>query len=88
MNEDLALYKNSERFVGMVFEPFALEEIIESIKEKNSEDRPVKLYVFSYSRDAFEDNYGTDFEIEFVAMPEGLLKTYANIVAETKKEDA
>ncbi len=88
MNEDLALYKNSERFVGMVFEPFALEEIIESIKEKNSENKPVKLYVFSYSRDAFEDNYGTDFEIEFVAMPEGLLKTYANIVAEIKKEDA
>lgn len=88
VNEDLALYKNSERFVGMVFEPFALEEIIENIKEKNSENRPVKLYVFSYSRDAFEDNYGTDFEIEFVAMPEGLLKTYANIVAETKKEDA
>ncbi len=87
-NEDLALYKNSERFVGMVFEPFALEEIIESIKEKNSENKPVKLYVFSYSRDAFEDNYETDFEIEFVAMPEGLLKTYANIVAETKKEDA
>jgi len=86
-NEDLALYKNSERFVGMVFEPFALEEIIESIKEKNSENKPVKLYVFSYSRDAFEDNYETDFEIEFVAMPEGLLKTYANIVVETKKED-
>ncbi len=88
VNEDLALYKNSERFVGMVFEPFVLEEIIESIKEKNSENKPVKLYVFSYSRDAFEDNYETDFEIEFVAMPEGLLKTYANIVAETKKEDA
>lgn len=88
VNEDLALYKNSERFVGMVFEPFALEEIIESIKEKNSENMPVKLYVFSYSRDAFEDNYETDLEIEFVAMPEGLLKTYANIVAETKKEDA
>lgn len=88
VNEDLALYENSERFVGMVFEPFALEEIIESIKEKNGEDRPVKLYVFSYSRDAFEDNYETDFEIEFVAMPEGLLKTYANIIVETKKEDA
>lgn len=88
VNEDLALYENSERFVGMVFEPFALEEIIKSIKEKNSENKPVKLYVFSYSRDAFEDNYETDFEIEFVAMPEGLLKTYANIVAETKKEDA
>ena len=88
VNEDLALYKNSERFVGMVFEPFALEEIIEKIKEKNDEDKPVKLYVFSYSRDAFEDNFGTDFEIEFVAMPEGLLRTYTNIVAETKKEDA
>jgi adenine-specific DNA-methyltransferase len=88
VDEDFALYKNSERFVGMVFDPFALEEAIGKIKEKNTENLPVKLYVFSYSRDAFEDNYETDFEIEFVAMPEGLLKTYANIVTETKKEDA
>lgn len=88
VDEDFALYKNSERFVGMVFDPFALEEAIGKIKERNAENLPVKLYVFSYSRDAFEDDYETDFEIEFVAMPEGLLKTYANIVAETKKEDA
>jgi len=87
VNEDLALYKNGERFVGMVFEPFALEEIIENIKKKNVENLPAKLYVFSYSRDAFEDNFETDFEIEFVAMPEGLLKTYAHIIEEQKKED-
>ncbi len=87
VNEDLALYKSNERFVGMVFEPFALEEIIENIKEQNAENLPVKLYVFSYSRDAFEDSFGADFEIEFVAMPEGLLKTYAHIVEEQKKED-
>lgn len=87
-NEDFVLYRNSERFVGMVFEPFALEEIIEQIKEKNPDNLPTKLYVFSYSRDAFDDDFDADFEIEFVAMPEGLLKTYANIVAETKKEDA
>ena len=88
IEEDYALYRNNNRFVGMVFEPFALEEVIGKIKEKNVEKLPVKLYVFSYSRDAFEDDYDADFEIEFVAVPEGLLKTYANIVAETKKEDA
>ena len=81
------MYKNGERFVGMVFEPFALEEIIDNIKKKNVENLPAKLYVFSYSRDAFEDNFETDFEIEFVAMPEGLLKTYAHIIEEQKKED-
>lgn len=87
VNEDFALYQNAEKYVGMVFEPFSLEEVIENISEKNIEKKPVKLYVFSYSRDAFEDDYGADFEIEFVAMPEGLLKTYANIVAEQKKEE-
>lgn len=87
LNEDFALYQNAEKYVGMVFEPFSLEEVIKNIGEKNSEKKPVKLYVFSYSRDAFEDDYGMDFEIEFVAMPEGLLKTYANIVAEQKKEE-
>ena len=87
VNEDFALYESKEKYVGMVFEPFSLEEIINIIKEKNTDNRPVKLYVFSYSRDAFEDDYETDFEIEFVAMPEGILKTYANIVADIEKED-
>ena len=87
VNEDFAIYESSEKYVGLVFEPFSLEEVIANLKERNGEKRPVKLYVFSYSRDAFEDDYGTDFEIEFVAMPEGLLKTYAHIVEEQKKED-
>lgn len=87
VNEDFAIYESNEKYVGLVFEPFLLEEVITDLKERNEEKRPVKLYVFSYSRDAFEDDYGADFEIEFVAMPEGLLKTYAHIVEEQKKED-
>lgn len=87
INEDFAIYESNEKYVGLVFEPFLLEEVITDLKERNAEKRPAKLYVFSYSRDAFEDDYGADFEIEFVAMPEGLLKTYAHIVEEQKKED-
>lgn len=87
VNEDFSIYESNEKYVGLVFEPFSLEEVIANLKERNGEKRPVKLYVFSYSRDAFEDDYGADFEIEFVAMPEGLLKTYAHIVEEQKKED-
>ena len=87
VNEDFAIYESNEKYVGLVFEPFSLEEAIADLKERNVEKRPAKLYVFSYSRDAFEDDYGADFEIEFVAMPEGLLKTYAHIVEEQKKED-
>ena len=87
VNEDFAIYESNEKYVGLVFEPFSLEEAITDLKERNKEKRPAKLYVFSYSRDAFEDDYGADFEIEFVAMPEGLLKTYAHIVEEQKKED-
>lgn len=86
-NEDFVIYESNEKYVGLVFEPFSLEEVIANLKEQNAEKRPAKLYVFSYSRDAFEDDYGADFEIEFVAMPEGLLKTYAHIVEEQKKED-
>lgn len=87
INEDFAIYESNEKYVGLAFEPFLLEEVITNFKERNIEKRPVKLYVFSYSRDAFEEDFGTDFEIEFVAMPEGLLKTYAHIVEEQKKED-
>lgn len=87
-NEDFSLYQNSEQYLGMVFDPFMLEEVIEKLIVINADKHPVKLYVFSYSRDAFEEDFGTDFEIEFVAMPEGLLKTYANIIEDLKKEDA
>ena len=88
VDEDFALYEAKDKYVGIVLEPFALEEIIEKIKQKNTDKRPVKMYVFSYSRDALEDEYDVGFEISFAAMPEGILKTYANIVAEIKKEDA
>ena len=87
-NEDFSLYQNPEQYLGMVFDPFSLEEVIEKLTVANADKRPVKLYVFSYSRDAFEEDFGTDFEIEFVAMPEGLLKTYVNIIEDLKKEDA
>ncbi len=87
VNEDFALYKNKEKYVGTVFDPFTIDEVVEEIKIRNSEKLPLKLYVFSYSRDALEDDYGVDFEISFSAMPEGLLKVYANIVAGIKKED-
>lgn len=87
VNEDFAIYESNEKYVGLVFEPFSLEEVVANLAQRNTEKRPAKLYVFSYSRDAFEDDYGADFEIEFVAMPEGLLKTYAHIVEEQKKED-
>lgn len=85
--EDYALYAAKDKYVATVTEPFALEEIMKRIAEINTDKLPLKLYVFSYSRDAFEENFDVDFDIEFAAMPEGLLKTYANIVAEQKKED-
>lgn len=85
--EDYALYAAKDKYVATVTEPFALEEIVKRIAEINANKLPLKLYVFSYSRDAFEENFDVDFDIEFAAMPEGLLKTYANIVAEQKKED-
>jgi hypothetical protein len=88
VDEDFALYEAKDKYVGIVLDPFALEEIIEKIKQQNTDKRPVKMYVFSYSRDALEDEYDADFEISFAAMPEGVLRTYANIVAEIKKEDA
>ena len=87
VNEDFALYKNSEQYLGLIFEPFSMDEIIEKLKSINVDKLDTKLYVFSYSRDAFEEDYGADFNIEFKAMPEGLLKTYANIVEELRRED-
>ena len=85
--DDFALYQNAEKYLGLVYDPFALDEIIEKLEEVNTEKKDVALYVFSYSRDAFSEDYDADFYIEFKAMPEGLLKTYQNILEELRKEE-
>ena len=85
-NEDFVFYKNSEKCLGLIFEPFSMNEAIEKLKAINVDKLDTKLYVFSYSRDAFEEDYSVDFGIEFKAMPEGLLKTYANITEELRRD--
>ena len=86
-NEDFVFYKNSEKCLGLIFEPFSMNEAIEKLKAINVDKLDTKLYVFSYSRDAFEEDYSVDFGIEFKAMPEGLLKTYANITEELRRDN-
>ncbi len=85
--DNFALYQNSEKYLGLVYDPFALDEIIEKLEEVNKEKKDVILYVFSYSRDAFGEDYDVDFSIDFKAMPEGLLKTYQSILEELREEE-
>ena len=85
-NEDFVIYKNSERYLGLVFEQFSLEEAIEKLKTINTEKLDAKVYTFSYSRDALGDDFDVDFDIEFKAMPEGLLKTYARITENLRRD--
>lgn len=81
------LYKNSEKYLCLALDAFEMEKIIEKITEEDKEKLDTVIYSFSYSRDAFEDDYGADFNIEFKAMPEGLLKTYLNITESLRSED-
>ena len=85
-NEDYVIYKSSDHYLGLVFESFSLEEAVEKLKSINQEKLNTTIYTFSYSRDTLEDDYDADFDIEFKAMPEGLLKTYARITENLRRD--
>lgn len=84
---DYAFYQNSDKILGLVYESFELDKVIERLEKINENKKDTILYVFSYSRDALSEDYNLGFKVEFKAMPEGLLKTYLNILEELRKED-
>lgn len=84
---DYAFYQNSDKILGLVYESFELDKVIERLEKINENKKDAILYVFSYSRDALSEDYDLGFKVEFKAMPEGLLKTYLNILEELRKED-
>ena len=84
---DYSFYQNSDMILGLVYETFGLDKVIDRLEKINENKKDVILYVFSYSRDTLGEDYSLDFKVEFRAMPEGLLKTYLNILEELRKED-
>ena len=85
-NENYTFFKNSEKFVAIIKDPFNLGSSWYDLEKENKDGLPVKLYVFSYSNYSFEDEIpDTDLSYEICAIPNDILEVYRKTVE--KKED-
>lgn len=85
-NDNYTFYKNNEKFVAIIKDPFNFGPIWYELEERNTEKLPVKLYVFSYSNYTFEDEIpDTDLKYEICAIPNSIMEVYRKI--SDKKEE-
>lgn len=74
------LYTNSETLTAIIFDPFNIKAIWKVIEEADADNLPVNLYVFSYSRYAYEDEIPeTHLEYTTCPIPESVLEVYRRI---------
>jgi adenine-specific DNA-methyltransferase len=75
-------YQSNDVFVAIIFDPFTMKEAWAEIENLNTEQKIVKLYIFSYSRDtsAFTDEIPkTNLKWEAVPIPESILQVYKRL---------
>ena len=75
-------YQSNDVFVAIIFDPFTMKEAWVEIENLNTEQKIVKLYIFSYSRDtsAFTDEIPkTNLKWEAVPIPESILQVYKRL---------
>ncbi len=75
-------YQSNDVFVAIIFDPFTMKEAWAEIESLNTEQKIVKLYIFSYSRDtsAFTDEIPkTNLKWEAVPIPESILQVYKRL---------
>lgn len=84
-NENYIFFKNKEKFVAIIKDPFNLGSTWYELEKADEENLPVKLYVFSYSSYSFEDEIPeTDLPYEICAVPNNVMEVYHKTI---EKED-
>lgn len=72
------IFENSGKYTAILFDLFYFDDFIEEISKLK--DKPVSVYVFSYTKDFSREEFGDlgiDFTVE--AIPEKILETYKKI---------
>jgi len=74
----IKIFQNQSRYTAILFDLFYFEEFIEQLKKLK--DKPVSVYVFSYTKDFSKEEFG-DLGIKFTIepIPEKILETYKKI---------
>jgi adenine-specific DNA-methyltransferase len=72
------IFQSQSRYTAILFDLFYFEEFIEQLKKLK--DKPVSVYVFSYTKDFSKEEFG-DLGIKFTIepIPEKILETYKKI---------
>jgi len=72
------IFKNSNKYTAILFDLFYFDNFVNELKKLK--DKPVSVYVFSYTKDFSKEEFGDlgiDFTIE--AIPEKVLEIYKKI---------
>ena len=72
------IFENSNKYTAILFDLFYFDDFVEELKKLT--DKPVSVYVFSYTKDFSKEEFG-DLNIDFTieAIPEKVLETYKKI---------
>ena len=74
----IKVFQSPDRYTAILFDLFYFEDFVEQLKKLK--DKPVSVYVFSYTKDFSKEEFG-DLGIKFTieAIPEKILETYKTI---------
>ena len=74
----IKIFQSPNKYTAILFDLFYFEDFVEQLKKLK--DKPVSVYVFSYTKDFSKEEFG-DLGIKFTieAIPEKILETYKTI---------
>lgn len=74
----IKIFQSPNRYTAILFDLFYFEDFVEQLKKLK--DKPVSVYVFSYTKDFSKEEFG-ELGIKFTIepIPEKILETYKKI---------
>ena len=80
-------FAKDDRNMIVIYDPAVIKYIVESIKEEEP-PRPVKVYVFSYGRYAFDDDFAAVIDkVELCALPDAIYEAYSAVLPTRKDKN-
>ena len=76
-NEDFKIFKNQNRYAGIIFDQLAIKDFKKAIKDIKGK---ISVYIFSLGDDSFEDEFeDVKRKVKLSPIPEAILKVYRRI---------
>lgn len=76
-NEEFKIFKNQDRYAGIIFDQLAIKDFKKTIKDIKGK---ISVYIFSLGDDSFEDEFeDIKQKVKLSPIPEAILKVYRRI---------